>query len=130
MNNAQKSLFIFGLYMIFFVGLGFLLVPTLVLDTFGLSYGDDTWSRFIGLLASIIGIYYIVAAQSNLQPLIYWSIWARYYAVAIMAIFVFFNIAELPVLLFAAVDFAGATWTLAAFKQFRTAKQPGLSTHQ
>ena len=41
MNKAQVSLFVFGLYMIFVVGLGFMFVPMFVLNLFGLSAGDD-----------------------------------------------------------------------------------------
>jgi len=35
MNKARFSLLVFGLYMIFVVGLGFMLIPPFVLNLFG-----------------------------------------------------------------------------------------------
>jgi hypothetical protein len=57
MNKAQLSLFYFGLYMVFVVGLGFMLIAMFILNLFGLSAGDDVWIRVVSLLASIIGGY-------------------------------------------------------------------------
>ena len=48
MNKTQISLFVFGLYMVLVVGLGFMFVPMIVLNLFGLSAGDDVWIRFVG----------------------------------------------------------------------------------
>ena len=117
MDKAEKSLFIFGLYMIFIVGIGFIFMPTFILDMFGLKYGDDTWIRFVGLLASIIGVYYIVAVKAKLNQLFIWTVWMRYYAAAFMITLLILGKVGLPILIFASVDAIAATWTLLSLKK-------------
>lgn len=117
MNNAEKSLFVFGLYMIFAVGLGFMVMPTMLLDIFGLKYGDDTWIRFVGMLASIIGVYYLVAVKLKLAQLFIWTVWMRYYAAAFMVATLLLGKTGLPILMFAGIDALAATWTLVALKK-------------
>ncbi|MDP2884191.1 MAG: hypothetical protein Q8P51_04125 [Ignavibacteria bacterium] len=117
MNNAEKSLFVFGLYLIFAVGLGFMVVPTMLLDMFGLKYGDDTWIRFVGMLASIIGVYYLVAVKLKLTQLFIWTVWMRYYAAAFMVATLLLGKTGLPILMFAGIDALAATWTLVALKK-------------
>jgi hypothetical protein len=111
MNKAQVSLFVFGLYLIIVVGLGFMLAPMFVLDLFGLSAGDDAWIRFVGMLASVIGIYYVLAARANLDRLFQWTVPVRFYAAAFMVLIVVSGKVGPSVLLFAAIDAGAATWT-------------------
>ena len=68
--------------MIFVVGAGFLLIPHFVLNLFNLSAGDDIWIRFVGMLASIIGFYYVQVARVGLDRFIPWTVIGRYYAAA------------------------------------------------
>ena len=117
MTKSETSLFVFGLYLIVIVGLGFIFMPTTVLDMFGLKYGDDTWPRFVGMLASIIGAYYIIAVRTKLQPMFIWTVWMRYYAATFMVAMLLFGKIGTAVLLFAAIDAAGATWTLMMLKK-------------
>ncbi|TSA30284.1 MAG: hypothetical protein D4R65_13495 [Verrucomicrobiaceae bacterium] len=114
MSKARFSLFVFGLYMIFVVGLGFILIPHFVLNLFGLAAGDDVWIRFVGMLASIIGFYYVQVARVGLDRFIPWTVAGRYYAAGFMVLFVVLGKIGLGMLLFAAVDAAAATWTLFA----------------
>lgn len=78
MNKAQVSLFVFGLYMVFVVGFGFMFVPMFVLNLFELSAGDDVWIRFVGMPASIIGAYYILASRAGLDRFDPWTVPGRY----------------------------------------------------
>lgn len=119
MTKPQFSLFVFGLYMIFCVGLGFMLVPSLVLGLFGLSAGDDAWIRFVGMLASILGIYYVLAARAKLDRFIPWTVGVRVYAAAFMVVMVLLGKIGAPVLLFALVDSLAAAWTFAALRSDR-----------
>ncbi|MEY4484230.1 MAG: hypothetical protein RL693_1682 [Verrucomicrobiota bacterium] len=116
MNKARLSLLVFGLYMIFVVGFGFMLIPHFVLQLFGLSAGDDLWIRFVGMLASIIGFYYVQVARVGLDRFIPWTVGGRFYAAALMVLFVVLGKVGPGMLLFAAVDTAAATWTLIALR--------------
>ena len=111
MNKAQISLFVFGLYMIFVVGLGFMLVPMFVLNLVGLSAGDDVWIRFVGMLASIIGGYYILVVRAKMDRFYPWTVPWRHYAGTFMIVMFLLGKMGPGVLLFAAIDISGATWT-------------------
>ena len=117
MTKAEQSLFVFGLYLILIVGAGFIFMPTVVLDIFKLSYGDDTWIRFVGLLASIIGVYYLVAARAKLEPMFIWTVYMRSYVVVFMIVMLIAGKVGTSVLFFAALDAAGAAWTFLSLKK-------------
>jgi hypothetical protein len=117
MSKARFSLFIFGLYMVFVAGCGFMFMPHFLLGLFGLSASDDIWIRFVGMLASIIGIYYLLVVHANLERFFVWTIPIRYYAVAFMVLMVVLGKIGAPLLAFAAVDALGATWTWISLKQ-------------
>jgi hypothetical protein len=116
MNKAQISLFVFGLYMIFVVGFGFMFVPMFVLNLFGLSAGDDAWIRFVGMLASIIGVYYVLATRAGLDRFYPWTVPGRYYAAAFMIGLFLLGKLGFAILLFAAIDIIAATWTWLAIR--------------
>ena len=111
MNGAAISLFVFGLYMIFAVGGGFMFAPSFVLDLFGLSAGDGIWVRFVGMLASILGVYYIMVARAGLDRFYPWTVATRYYAATFMIVIVLLGKMGPGLILIAAVDVVAATWT-------------------
>lgn len=116
MKRARLSIWVFGLYMVFVVGLGFMFIPMVILDFFGLSAGDDIWIRFVGMLASILGIYYTLVARTQLDRFIPWTVPTRYYAAGFMVMMVVLGKLESSLLLFAAIDALAATWTWLALR--------------
>jgi hypothetical protein len=121
MSKAGLSLFVFGLYMVLIVGGGFMIAPHLVLSMFGLSAGDDVWIRMVGMLASIIGVYYLLVVRARLEVFFTWTVPGRYYAACFMALMFALGKVGPAILLFAAVDAAAATWTLIALRSERSA---------
>jgi len=119
MNKAQLSLYVFGVYMIVAVGIGFMFTPMLILKIFNLTAGDDIWIRFVGMLGSIIGGYYLVAAKNGIYQMMKWSVPMRYYAAAFMVIIFLSGKLGASVLLFAFIDAAAATWTWSVLKSAR-----------
>jgi nitrate reductase gamma subunit len=111
MSKARLSVVVFGLYLIIVVGLGFMLVPQIPLDLFGLGAADDFWVRFAGMLSSIIGAYYLLAAREEMESFYLWTVPARYFAAAFMLLMVVLGKIGSVLLLFAAIDAASATWT-------------------
>ena len=116
MNKACFRLLVFGLYMIFVVGLGFMLMPFFILNLFGQSAGDDVWIRFVGMLASIIGFYYVQVARAGLDRFIPWTVAGHFYAAGLMVLIVVLGKTGPGMLLFAAIDAAAAIWTWLAFR--------------
>ena len=111
MNKPQRSLLVFGLHMVFVVGLGFMLIPMLIMNLFWLSAGDDVWIRFVGMLAYIIGCYYILVVRAELNSFIPWTVAMRYYDAAFMVLMVVLGKIGPGLLLFAEIDAGAATWT-------------------
>lgn len=116
MNNARLSVLVFGFYMVFVAGLGFMAIPMPILNLLRLSAGDDVWVRFIGMLASILGVYYILVARSHLDRFIPWTIPTRYFAASFMVLMVVLGKIGPGLLLLAAIDAGAATWTWLAVR--------------
>jgi hypothetical protein len=116
MSKAGLSLFVFGLYMIIIVGLGFMTAPHMSLSMFGLSTSDDIWIRMMGMLASIIGAYYLLAVRARMEVFFKWTVPARYYAACFMVLMFVLGKVSSAILLFAAIDAVAATWTLIALR--------------
>jgi hypothetical protein len=118
MKSAELSLRVFGTYMILVPGLGLIAIPAVMLDLFQLSHGDYLWmARMIGLLALLLGVYYYFMANYNTTKLYLATVVNIYIAAVFMIGLWASGQVEIMILLFAAVDAAGATWTLIAHKK-------------
>ena len=93
------------------VGIGLMLIPLPILRALRLTAGDDIWIRFVGMLASILGFYYIQAARAGLDAFIPWTVPGRSYAAAFMLLLVLLGKLGPSLLVFASIDVAGAIWT-------------------
>ena len=122
MTNSNRRLFIFGSYLVL-VGLGFMIAPHQVLSLFGLSAGDDIWIRMVGLLASIIGIYYLLVARARIVAFYKWTVPIRYFAAGFMLSMFLLGKVGSAILLFAAIDAIAATWTWIELKSHESASQ-------
>jgi hypothetical protein len=116
MNNAAVSVYVFGIYLLGLVGPGFMVMPHAMLGLAGLSAGDDLWIRVVGLLAALIGFYYVMAARAQLDPFFRWTVGARCAAAAFMVLMVLLGKAGPALLLFAAADLAAAGWTFMSLR--------------
>ncbi len=99
--------------MILIPGMGLMVIPELMLDVFKLSHGDELWlPRMVGLLAFAIGVYYYFIAKYKLDKLYILTVALRYVAAAFMAGLWITGEVGVTILIFAAVDAFGATWTV------------------
>ena len=115
MPNPEKSLFVFGLYL---VGLGasLILSPNTLLDIFEISNTSEIWIRVLGTIVLYLGIYYIWAAKDHWYGLIVVSVPLRMSIIVFFSAFVIVLDAPKVLLLLASVDFIFALWTLMAIK--------------
>jgi hypothetical protein len=115
MNKAAFSVKIFAIYL-FVLGIALIGVPNVLLGLFGVPATGEIWIRVVGLLVIIIGYFYRLGAQQQ------WDGFFRATAVARFSVLLFFTAAAVlgiapPVLvLFGAIDAAGAGWTLACLR--------------
>lgn len=111
---------VFGLYLTCVAGLGLMLIPNILLSLFGFTASDEGWIRMIGMLATIIGAYYVLAARAGMEDLYRWSIPLRLYAATFMVLMYLTGAIEAGILLFAFIDACGAVWTWASLRREKT----------
>lgn len=115
MSKSAKSLLVFGVYLTG-MGVGFLIMPNILLGMLGMPPTDEIWSRVVGVLAFVLAFYYIQAARTDLRPFIQWTVYTR------IAVFIFFSgfvltgLAGPIMILLGTVDLAGALWTAWALR--------------
>lgn len=117
---SSRTVFFFGLYLAL-VGLGLVAAPDAVLGPLGFPLVRDFWPRVTGVLVLCLAAYYLVAARSNLVPLICATVWVRLCVFVIFGGLVLLQLAPKPLALLGAVDLLAAGWTALALRSERTA---------
>lgn len=125
MSKAARSIFVFGIYLVI-AGLGFLLVPNLMLSMVGLPTTTEVWIRVLGLIVTIVGAYYLYLGRLNDTLFFRVTIPGRFAVVAGLLALVFLDLAGPQLLIFAVLDGTGAVWTWYSLRMvteggFRTA---------
>jgi len=116
MTRAALSVYMYGLYLISGVGLPFLVIPHFTLGMFGMSAGDDMWIRFVGVLAGVIGAFYVAAVLKRVPVFFGWTVPARYVTAGFMSVMVAMGKVGLALLFFAALDALTASLTWVAIR--------------
>lgn len=115
MSSAARSLHWFGLYLCV-LGAGLLAAPHLLLAPFAI-VPADVWVRVCGLLAALIGLYYLLAARHDFMPILQASVVTRLGVLPAFALLVAMADAPRALLLFGLVDAAAALWTAMALRR-------------
>ncbi len=115
MSQAEKSLFVFGIYLSG-LGVALLFFPNLLLHFFGVPPTNEVWIRINGMFIICLAFFYIQAARHGLTLFIRWTVWARAAVIFYLTVFVLLVRAPKALLLFGLVDLLSATWTFIALK--------------
>lgn len=115
MNGAATSIRVFGIYLML-LGPVVIAAPNVVLALFGLPPTSEVWLRVVGLLAAILGYYYVQAARHGLLPFYRASVPARAMAFLGFVAFFLLRFVKPPLILFGVVDLSGAAWTFFALR--------------
>ena len=110
MSNAAKSVFVFGIYAVV-VGLGFLVIPNVLLPLFGFGATTEVWIRALGMVLVSAGYLYLQSGRNEVTSFFPWTVHGRAFVVVCFIAFVVLGLAKPMLLLFAAIDFLGALWT-------------------
>ena len=116
MSAAARSVFVFGLYLMA-LGVVLLFAPNMLLGAFGMPSTTEVWIRVVGMLVLVIGFLDVVAGRTELVPLFRASVLARGLVPVVFGAFVIEGWAPVQLLLFGAVDLAGAVWTAVALRR-------------
>lgn len=121
MNGVRLSVFTWSVYVIG-MGVGLLLVPDQILDILGIDPAREVWIRVLGVIATILGVYYLGSAIHRARWMFWYSVPVR---IASGLAFAFLAVAEgvWQLWLFAILDIASAGWTFVALR-FKPEPEP------
>jgi hypothetical protein len=120
MTGAARSVLAFGVYLLG-LGLGLLLVPDALLALFGQPAATDPWLRVVGLVVTVLALYYLSAAKAGIEAFFRWTTWGRPLAGAALVIMISVGLLPRFTALLAVLDLAGAAWTAVALHRARRA---------
>lgn len=118
MNKASKSVYYFGIYL-FMLSAVLITYPNLLLTTFQMPETNEVWIRVVGALVFSLGIYYVYMAITNHTFFMMITVYVRSSILLWFTGFVIAGWAPAALILFGAVDFASAMWTLYELKKLR-----------
>ena len=116
MNKAAQSVFYFGIYLAL-LGLALLIKPNFILGMFGMPETSEIWIRVVGMLVLLLAVYYTQMGRQGLVPFLWITVYARMAVIVFFTAFVLIYSVSPMLILFGAVDFLGALWTLWALKK-------------
>src|SRR5512135_3215708 len=112
MSKSAFSVRVFSIYMIAF-GSVLIAAPNLLLSLFAVPETHEVWIRIVGMLILIVGYLDFMASRNELLVFFRWTVTARFSVVAFLSAFVVLGFAPPILMLFGAIDAAGAIWTAA-----------------
>ena len=118
MSRAARSILAFGIYCIA-VGTVLILVPNTFTAVVGLEPAREPYIRALGVVVMTLGFYYIAAARAEAVVFFRWTTWGRPFVLAAFIGLVLAGVAPPVLILFGAVDAAGAVWTYLALRGSR-----------
>lgn len=115
MTNSARSVLVFGIYLLL-SGLSFAFIPNFILPLLGFAETTEVWIRLVGLLAGILGMYFVNAARAGDRRFFGNTLIARLVFFSGVTIFVLLGWASPLLVLFGLIDLAGAAWTWLALR--------------
>jgi len=116
MTAAAKSVCYFGFYL-YVVGITLIAEPNFLLTTFHLPETNEVWVRVVGVLAFAIGYYYHRMGAGNVAAFFKHTVSVRIFVCSAFVLFVLMEYISPALIIFGAVDLAGAVWTWLALKK-------------
>ncbi len=115
MKNPVLTMIVFGVYLLA-TGLGFVLAPNLLLPLFGFPATTEVWVRIVGLLSTILGMYFLYLARSDQRRFILATVYARLIFFTGVTAFALLGFGSPILVAFGLIDLAGAAWTWLALR--------------
>lgn len=121
MSKSAFSVRVFSIYMIA-LGAVLIAVPNLLLSLFAVPETHEVWIRIVGVTVLIIGYLDFMASRHELLVFFRWTVAARFSVPVFLVAFVVLGFASPILILFGAIDVAGAIWTAACLHKDRLAR--------
>lgn len=123
MSKSAQSVLAFSIYLLL-VGPGLLLAPNFLLGLLGIAPTQEVWIRVIGMLAIILGYYYLAAARGESRAFFAATVHGRFAVLGFFAAFVVLGLGPPALLVFGFVDAVGGLWTAVCLKRDRVHSPP------
>ncbi len=124
MSRSAFSVRVFSIYMIA-LGSVLIVVPNLLLSLFAVPETHEVWIRIVGVLALILGYLDFMASRNELRAFFRWTVAARLSVPVFFIAFVVLGFAPPILILFGAIDAAGAIWTAVCLHKDSLAQPSG-----
>jgi len=115
MTGATLSILAYGIYLAV-LGVVYMIVPNGPLQLFGFRPTTEPWIRVMAAMVVIVGYYYIQAARRRMTAFYRLTLHCRVFFPIFTVVLVVAGLAEPMLLLFGAIDLAGAAWTALALR--------------
>jgi hypothetical protein len=115
-TTAATTVKVFGAY-ILVAGACFAFIPNLLLSLLGFPAANEIWVRVLGVIAGVLGYYYLSSALANARYFFVASVYGRCIFCAGCFGLVLFANAPWQLMLFGLFDLAGAVWTKIALRR-------------
>ncbi|WP_224996216.1 hypothetical protein [Cesiribacter sp. SM1] len=109
-SQAALSTLCWGVYVIL-NGLSMTIDPEGTLKMMGFSPGAETGIRMAGLLALVLGFYYVQMGRHNFVPFYTWKVIGHVGGILIMTLFYFQNLVPASIFIICFSDGLAALWT-------------------
>ncbi len=110
MSRSAITVRVWSIYVLL-IGVLLAVAPNFVLSTLGLDETEEPWIRVLGLIVVLLALYYDDAVRNEARHFFFASVVGRlFFAVALIILVITGEPWQL--LIFAALDVAGAVWTL------------------
>ena len=109
MSSAALTIFVWAIYVLV-IGTLLAVVPNTVLSLFDLPETGEVWIKVLGIVLVLLALYYADSAWSEARHLYVASILGRGFAAAALIVLVITG-EPWQLLIFAAVEVVGLTWT-------------------
>ncbi len=116
MSKSAFSVRVFSIYMIA-LGAALIVVPNLLLALFAVPETHEVWIRIVGVMIFIVGYLDFMASRHELQIFFRWTVAARLSVPIFFIAFVVLGFAPPILILFGAIDAAGAFWTAVCLRK-------------
>lgn len=110
MSRVARTVLYFGWYLVI-LGAWLALFPNTLLSVFGVPPTSEVWIRLLGIVAVIVGYFYIQAARHDLTAFFRLTLHSRPFAFVTFTGLVVLGLAPTPLLVFAVIELLGTAWT-------------------
>lgn len=110
MHPATPSIRYFGIYVVL-VGIALIVMPGVVMSLLGIVPPSEIWIRVLGVLALVVGYYYLACASGEAIVFYRATVAGRFGFAGLLVVLVTLYAAPIQLLLFGLIDAAGAVWT-------------------